>query len=516
VDFLDDEVGGSVDVFVNGVVGLIVWDRGEKSYRRAVVTDVRERKRLQVRFGDKMAETRLDGGPSALTKKHVVAYENRDLLSDDEKWDIADEQFDLIPKGNYLDETAKDEINQVWREYTAAITNPDEAIELANNIKSFQKAAPAENANVARQSFDDRTVRIKLHNPDSEFPSDRSEGKTKTIRHEMMHAYLMANGYDHHQDARRGDWNKVKVYRHTNEVDFDYVERGGVSEITKYDIDAGSAKPTAYMMLSKNQRDDYDDSNLESPEWLQHIYDNTVAEAQDAGTIEYDGEYDFRGDLVFGPNPDLEEGGYVKVALPDHDGREIELRVVKGIHEYNDQQVFAADWEGVTKRIPVDRDTGQIIPDMMEFRQYAPESDVKVDYGVDPDDIASDPGFQRTDEGSLAVFAEALSRSHFRKAISSEVFFGADRSERYTDGAYSATNSQETAAKFAEVLFDDGLGRVYSQKEIENLYEHHEDLIWAANQHFVIPAYIRNELSVAVERDWEDIIEDLNRRYGEL
>jgi len=53
-------------------------------------------------------------------------------------------------------------------------------------------------------------------------------------------------------------------------------------------------------------------------------------------------------------------------------------------------------------------------------------------------------------------------------------------------------------------------------KEIENLYEHHEDLIWAANQHFVIPAYIRNELSVAVERDWEDIIEDLNRRYGEL
>jgi len=41
VDFLDDEVGGSVDVFVNGVVGLIVWDRGEKSYRRAVVTDVR-------------------------------------------------------------------------------------------------------------------------------------------------------------------------------------------------------------------------------------------------------------------------------------------------------------------------------------------------------------------------------------------------------------------------------------------------------------------------------------------
>jgi hypothetical protein len=270
------------------------------------------------------------------------------------------------------------------------------------------------------------------------------------------------------------------------------------------------------MMLSKNQRDDYDDSNLESPEWLQHIYDNTVAEAQDAGTIEYDGEYDFRGDLVFGPNPDLEEGGYVKVALPDHDGREIELRVVKGIHEYNDQQVFAADWEGVTKRIPVDRDTGQIIPDMMEFRQYAPESDVKVDYGVDPDDIASDPGFQRTDEGSLAVFAEALSRNHFRKAISSEVFFGADRSERYTNGAYSATNSQETAAKFAEVLFDDGLGRVYSQKEIENLYEHHEDLIWAANQHFVIPAYIRNELSVAVERDWEDIIEDLNRRYGEL
>jgi len=93
-------------------------------------------------------------------------------------------------------------------EYTAAITNPDEAIELANNIKNFQKAAPAENANVARQS-DDRTVRIK---PTILTASscDRSEGKTKTIRHEMMHAYLMANGYDHHRDARRGDWNKVK------------------------------------------------------------------------------------------------------------------------------------------------------------------------------------------------------------------------------------------------------------------------------------------------------------------
>ena len=167
--------------------------------------------------------------------------------------------------------------------------------------------------------------------------------------------------------------------------------------------------------------------------------------------------------MVFGPNPDLEEDSYVKVALPDYDGREIELRVVKGIHEYNGQQVFAVDWEGVTKRIPVDRDTGQIIPDDMEFRRYAPESDVEVDYGVDPDDIASDPGFQRTDKGSLAVFAEALSRSHFRMAISSEVFFGEDLNERYTDGAYSATNSQETAAKFAEVLFDDGLNHVESK-----------------------------------------------------
>jgi hypothetical protein len=178
--------------------------------------------------------------------------------------------------------------------------------------------------------------------------------------------------------------------------------------------------------------------------------------------------------------------------------------------------VFAADWEGVTKRIPVDRDTGQIIPDDMEFRQYAPESDVKVDYGVDPDDIASDPGFQRTDEGSLAVFAEALSRNHFRKAISSEVFFGEDLNERYTDGAYSATNSQETAAKFAEVLFDDGQSEVYSGEEIENLYEHHEDLIWAANQHFIVPAYIRNELEERSEKDWGEIVDDLNRRYGEL
>jgi len=178
--------------------------------------------------------------------------------------------------------------------------------------------------------------------------------------------------------------------------------------------------------------------------------------------------------------------------------------------------VFAVDRDGLTKRIPVDRDTGRIIDDTMEFRQYAPESNVKVDYGVDPDDIAPDPGFQRTDEGSLAVFAEALSRSHFRMAISSEVFFGADRSDRYIYSPYSATNSQETAAKFAAVLFDGDLSQLYSQEEIENLYEHHEDLIWAANQHFVIPAYIRNELSVAVERDWEDIIEDLNRRYGEL
>ena len=468
-----------------------------------------------------MAETRLDGGPRALTKKHVVAYENRDLLSDDEKWDIADEQFDLIPKGNDLDETAKDEINQVWREYTAAITNPDEAIELANNIKKFQKAATGQNPSVKPLISDDRTVRIELNNPDSEFTSDRSRGRTKSIRHEMMHAYLITKGYNYHPDARRGDhWGKVTVYRQFDELDFDYVERGGVSEITKYDINAGSAQPTAYMMLNENQRDDYDDRNIESPEWLQHIYDNTVAEAQDDGKIEYDGKYDSRGDLVFGSNPDLEEGGYVKVALLDHDGSEIELRVVKGIHEYKNQQFFAVDWDRLTKRILVNRDTGQIIDDTMEFRQYAPESNVKVDYGVDPDDIAPDPGFQRTDEGSLAVFAEALSRSHFRMAISSEVFFGADRSERYMDGAYSATNSQETAAKFAEMLFDNGVGRLYSQKEIENLhenlYEHHEELIWAANQHFVIPAYIRNELSVAVERDWEDIIEDLNRRYGEL
>ena len=150
------------------------------------------------------------------------------------------------------------------------------------------------------------------------------------------------------------------------------------------------------------------------------------------------------------------------------------------------------------------------------FRQYAPESDVKVDYGVDPDDIASDPGFQRTDKGSLAVFAEALSRSHFRMAISSEVFFGEDLNERYTDGAYSATNSQETAAMFAEVLFDDGQSEVYSGEEIENLYEHHEDLIWAANQHFIVPAYIRNELEEQSEKDWGEIVDDLNRRYGEL
>ena len=208
---------------------LIVWDHDEKSYRRAVVTDVKERESLQVRFGDKMAETRFDGGPDAQTKKHVVAYENRDLLSDDEKWDIADEQFDLIPKGNDLDETAKDEINQVWREYTAAITNPDEAIELANNIKKFQKASPGENPSTKPDTYDSRTVQIRLHNPDSEFTSDRSKGRTKSIRHEMMHAYLIANGYDDHSDASRGDWDKVDIYKHTNEVDFDYVELLGNS-----------------------------------------------------------------------------------------------------------------------------------------------------------------------------------------------------------------------------------------------------------------------------------------------
>jgi len=102
------------------------------------------------------------------------------------------------------------------------------------------------------------------------------------------------------------------VYRQFDELDFDYVERGGVSEITKYDINAGSAQPTAYMMLNENQRDDYDDRNIESPEWLQHIYDNTVAEAQDAGKIEYDGKYDSRGDLVLDPTPILKKAATSK------------------------------------------------------------------------------------------------------------------------------------------------------------------------------------------------------------
>ena len=69
----------------------------------------------------------------------------------------------------------------MWREYTAAITNPDEATELANNIKNFQKAAPDEIPGIKPLISDDRTVRIKLNNPDSEFTSDRSRGKTKTI-----------------------------------------------------------------------------------------------------------------------------------------------------------------------------------------------------------------------------------------------------------------------------------------------------------------------------------------------
>jgi len=48
---------------------------------------------------------------------------------------------------------------------------------------------------------------------------------------------------------------------------------------------------------------------------------------------------------------------------------------------------------GLQKRIPVDRDTGQIIDDTMEFRQYAPESNVKVDYGLTPMILPPIPAF---------------------------------------------------------------------------------------------------------------------------
>jgi len=48
------------------------------------------------------------------------------------------------------------------------------------------------------------------------------------------------------------------------------------------------------------------------PRWLQHIYDNTVAEAQDAGKIEYDGKYDSRGDLVLDPTPILKKAATSK------------------------------------------------------------------------------------------------------------------------------------------------------------------------------------------------------------
>jgi len=152
----------------------------------------------------------------------------------------------------------------------------------------------------------------------------------------------------------------------------------------------------------------------------------------------------------------------------------------------------------------------------MNFIGYAPPKSESRNFGIDPDNYADDTGFERFDEGSLGIFAEGISRVMFRNSIASETMPYYDLNRRYISTAYSAANGQETAAKFAEVLFDGGLSQVYSQEEIENLYEHHEDLIWAANQHFDIPAYIRNELSVAVERDWEDIIEDLNRRYGEL
>jgi hypothetical protein len=330
-----------------------------------------------------------------------------------------------------------------------------------------------------------------------------------------MHAYLITNGQDYAVESRQGNWDQVPKYKQTEEVVFDYVERGGPDNLG-INVNAEAALPEAYMLWQKDDRLSVHSGDFDRPEWVDYIYEDTLVDAQTMGSIEYLDEYDRNPAGVLSENGIAKKGGYIKVEIPDSDNREIQLLITGGLGTYKGKYGMEVNFKGVEKPVALDPETGEINTDFMNFIGYAPPKSESRNFGIDPDNYADDTGFERFDEGSLGIFAEGISRVMFRNSIASETMPYYDLNRRYISTAYSAANGQETAAKFAEVLFDGGLSQVYSQEEIENLYEHHEDLIWAANQHFDIPAYIRNELSVAVERDWEDIIEDLNRRYGEL
>jgi len=123
-----------------------------------------------------------------------------------------------------------------------------------------------------------------------------------------MHAYLITNGQDYAVESRQGNWDQVPKYKQTEEVVFDYVERGGPDNLG-INVNAEAALPEAYMLWQKDDRLSVHSGDFDRPEWVDYIYEDTLVDAQTMGSIEYLDEYDRN------PAGVLSENGIAKKAV---------------------------------------------------------------------------------------------------------------------------------------------------------------------------------------------------------
>lgn len=495
---------------------VVIYNYHEDELVGGTVSNVRSAHSIDV--------TRSDGKTVGIfnnsTHKVLVASEDFDSLTDSEKDTAIVDTFDDIERSSDVNSLLEDDINQGVEEFNDLIKDKQQALNTAIQIDKFGTADRSNNESPNVSGSNDRGITIEYFNPENADPDNRKDrAKMRTIRHELGHAFVIANGYDRSNNSSKEtfDWDTVELWEQNNGVlPFDWVEQGGPGNYHTDSQKTGIPHPKNYFLTSEDARDAV--FGQEAPtykpfsHWNDYIYRDVLSKTDD--------EPDYSGEdlekYVFHPHiGDAREGGWLKLNVgEDHDVQE--FKIGSPVKKYSADELPDAYSEdgwgiqvlepdtGAVYLIKVD-DEGHLVPDTFDYVDYADPSNVKE--GLGPSDVPSDPGLYHNDD--YGRFMEALNRAFYRQTLSSEVMHTKDYKQRILRRNYAATNGQETAAAFFEIFMGKSDEPTQDLEEAQKIYETYPLLLHAAAENFNVPQDFKDALTKQTGLSWSEILTDI-------
>jgi hypothetical protein len=439
----------------------------------------------------------------------VVANQRLDTLTPRKQKDVARDLIDEVELRDIEDTLEHKGQIRVGLNDFVDILPPSDAIDFMLDLKFID--SDEDGSRVGRYKSGSSLNRTKMY---ISKPSDTANPIRSTVQHEAMHHYLKSNGKekDNQTEFKKERWQKASIYnsklRDTGISPYDpwtYQDMG--ESLWGNNINNKFPHPTTYML---GPREDIDGNpraeELGFDEWHRPLMEQVahISKQVDLENTSW---------TELGENESLDVdslglGAAIEVNDPEAAG------TVAGVYTRGPYRKpdLPAEYRVVELSLPQEtieltvESDGSLTPHSRQLVASYAESDQREMRQTYPPEPAEDPGFT----GKTDPLTEGLNRALWRQMVAAEAQPGDLRSSYALGRTYSATNSHETSALAAELMFsvrNASSERRVDPDEIGDVAQRHPDLIWALANRFSLPDDFRDEVVDGVDEDtWAEFL----------